>query len=61
MPVKMSRGPCQVLQRQDKFFRLQIGNRVDVVSVDRLNPVISDSVPAKSLARGSETRLHRLE
>jgi len=37
------RGPYKVLERQSKFFRLQIGDKVDVVSVDRLKPVISDS------------------
>ena len=48
------RGPYKVLERRDKFFRLQIGDKVDVVSVDRLKPVISDStiIPAKPPARG---------
>ena len=48
------RGPYKVLERRDKFFRLQIGDRVDVVSVDRLKPVVSDSsvVPASPPVRG---------
>jgi len=33
-------GPYRVLLRSDKFFRLQIGNREDTVSVDRLKPVL---------------------
>ena len=37
------RGPYKVLECQSKFFRLQVGEKVDVVSVDRLKPVISDS------------------
>lgn len=35
--------PCLVLEWLSKFFRLQIGTRVDSVSVDRLKPSISDS------------------
>jgi len=48
------RGPFKVLERQSKFFRLQIGAKVDVVSVDRLKPVISDStiIPASPPACG---------
>ena len=37
------RGLYKVLERRDKFFSLQIVDRVDVVSVDRLKPVVSDS------------------
>ena len=36
------RGPYQVIERRSKFFRLQIGTKVDSVSVDRLKPVVSD-------------------
>ncbi len=36
------RGPYLVIDRRDKFFRLQIGSKQDVVSVDRLKPVFSD-------------------
>ena len=41
-------GPYLVLERRSKFFHLQIGQKVDSVSVDRLKPVFSDShvVPA---------------
>ena len=31
-------GPYEVLQRQDKYFTLKIGNRQDSVSIDRLKP-----------------------
>ena len=30
------RGPYLVLEQRDKFFRLQLGSRTDVVSVDKL-------------------------
>ena len=36
-------GPYLVVERRSKFFRLQIGTRIDSVSVDRLKPVFSDS------------------
>ena len=32
-------GPCLVLEKSDKYFRLQLGSRTDVVSMDRLKPV----------------------
>ena len=38
------RGPYCVLRRSEKFFVIQIGDKSDSVSVDRLKPVIS-SVP----------------
>jgi len=31
-------GPYQVLERTDKVFKLQVGDRVEVVSADRLKP-----------------------
>ena len=34
-------GPYLVLERQEKFFRLQVGSRTYVVSVNRLKPVFS--------------------
>jgi len=48
------RGPYLVMERRSKFFRLQIGSKVDAVSVDRLKPVISDCpvVPAVPPPRG---------
>ena len=48
------RGPYWVLERRSKFFRLQIGQKVDSVLVDRLKPVFSDSpvVPANPPPRG---------
>ena len=47
-------GPYLVLERRDKFFRLQIGSRTDVVSVNCLKPVFSDKPvsPALPPARG---------
>ena len=36
------RGVYLVLERKSKFFRLQIGSKSDVVSVDRLKPAFSD-------------------
>ena len=48
------RGPYLVLERRSKFFRLQVGQKVDSVSVDRLKPVFSDSpvIPADPPPRG---------
>lgn len=48
------RGPYQVLERREKFFRLRIGVKTETVSVDRLKPVISDQtvVPALPPTRG---------
>ena len=37
------RGPYLVLERMSKYFRIQIGSKQDVVSVDRLKPVFSDA------------------
>ena len=37
------RGPYLVIDRRDKYFRLQMGSKQDVVSVDRLKPVFSDT------------------
>jgi len=42
------RGPYLVIDRRDKFFRLQVGSKQDVVSVDRLKPVFSD-VPVTTM------------
>ena len=38
------RGPYRVLKRSETFFFLQIGEKADSVSVDRLKPVVS-SIP----------------
>ena len=48
------RGPYLVMERRSKFFRLQIGSKIDAVSVDRLKPVVSDCpvVPADPPPRG---------
>ena len=36
------RGPYLVLERKNKYFRLQLGSRTDIVSVDWLKPVFSE-------------------
>eukprot|EP00096_Caligus_rogercresseyi_P013469 TRINITY_DN6112_c0_g1_i3.p1 TRINITY_DN6112_c0_g1~~TRINITY_DN6112_c0_g1_i3.p1 ORF type:complete len:203 (+),score=17.35 TRINITY_DN6112_c0_g1_i3:1001-1609(+) len=35
-------GPYEVVERGDKIFRLQIGNRLETVSIDRLKPTHFD-------------------
>ena len=40
----LNRGPYLVLQKDDKYFTLQLGAWEDKVSIDRLNPVISNEV-----------------
>jgi len=51
---QLYRGPYCVLKRSDKFFVLQIGDKEDSVSVDRLKPVFSSNpvVPAVPPVRG---------
>ena len=48
------RGPYLVLRRCEKFFVLQIGDKQDSVSVDRLKPVFSSTtvVPGVPPVRG---------
>ena len=48
------RGPYLVLRRSEKFFILQIGDKKDAVSVDRLKPVFSSNpvVPGVPPVRG---------
>ena len=48
------RGPFQVLSRSEKLFVLQIGDKSDSVSADRLKPAISSTpvVPAVPPLRG---------
>ena len=36
------RGKYKVLERKDKYFKLQIGSKLDNISVDRRKPVFSD-------------------
>ena len=43
------RGPYLVIDRKDKYFRLQVGSKQDVVSVDCLKPVFSDSPVSTAL------------
>ena len=42
-------GPYLVLEQQNKFFRLQLGDRTDVVSVDRLKPAFTDELISPAL------------
>jgi hypothetical protein len=48
------RGPYRVVTRSAKFFRLQLGDKEDSVSVDRLKPVFSteDVTPVQPPRRG---------
>jgi hypothetical protein len=47
-------GPYLVLARQPKFFKLQVGGRPEVVSIDRLKPHLgaADLLPASPPLRG---------
>lgn len=40
-------GPYRVLQKHDKHFLLDFGNRTDTVSLDRLKPAYVDPAPAQ--------------
>jgi hypothetical protein len=52
-------GPYRVLDRSPKFFKLQMGDREEVISVDRLKPHLGapDPVPAHPRARGRPARM----
>ena len=47
-------GPYRVLARDDKFFRLQLGDREDTVAIDRFKPATleRDTPPAQPRRRG---------
>jgi hypothetical protein len=47
-------GPYKVLSREEKYFTLQIGEKADTVSVDRLKPHLGEAPvhPASPPARG---------
>ena len=51
-------GPYKVLTRSQRTFRLQVGNRVEVVSVQRLKPAITsdEEKPAEPPRRGCPPR-----
>jgi len=51
-------GPYQVLSRSHKTFNLQVGKRIEVVSVDRLKPAVSsdEDKPALPPRRGRPPR-----
>ncbi len=40
--VYMRRGPYEVLERADKFFRLAAGGHEEAVSIDRLKPHLGE-------------------
>lgn len=42
-------GPFRVLQRNDKFFRIDFGTREDNISIDRLKPAFIESLDSASL------------
>ena len=44
-------GPFEVLQRSEKSFILQVGNRQEIVSIDRLKPVILDLSQSPEVAQ----------
>ena len=37
------RGPFKVLERREKYFKLDLGNRHDMVSLDRIKPAFMDA------------------
>ena len=55
---QLYRGPYKVVDRKDKYVKLQIGSQQDNVSVDRLKPVFSDEKvsPALPPPRGRPPR-----
>jgi hypothetical protein len=45
-------GPFAVLEKRDKYFVLQVGDRAEKVTVDRLKPHLgTDPVPPPALPR----------
>ena len=51
------KGAYRVLERRSKYFKLDLGSREDVVSVDRLKPAFLDEpVPDNQDARGTVAR-----
>ena len=46
---QLYRGPYKVVDRKDKYFKLQIGSKLDNVSVNRLKPVFSDEKVSSAL------------
>ena len=47
-------GPFQVVTREEKFFKVQLGDREDTVAIDRLKPAMveDDAPPAQPPRRG---------
>jgi cleavage and polyadenylation specificity factor subunit 1 len=50
------RGPYLVLERSEKFFKVQIGGKADNVSVDRLKPYFGGEVTEPSTPRTTSSR-----
>ena len=53
------RSPFRVLQRREKAFQLQLGNRVDWVSIDRLKPAYIDATEHDDAVYTRHGRLSR--
>ena len=53
-------GPFRVLERNAKFFRIQLGDREDTVSIDRLKPakVLDNATPTEPKKRGRPRKNH---
>ena len=46
-PLQSSyQGPFKVLERREKYFKLDLGNRHDMVSLDRIKPAFMDATDA---------------
>ena len=46
---QLYRGPYKVVDRKIKYFKLQIGSKLDNISVDRLKPVFPDEKVSPAL------------
>ena len=50
-------GPFRVLEKGEKFFRIKVGAKEQVVTVDRLNPAFGFADPAQQPSgRGKEVK-----
>lgn len=48
-------GPYKILQRKNKYFKIQLPNRTEFISVDRLKPALLDSEVSRSSSPGNTT------
>ena len=46
-------GPFKVLERREKYFKLDLGNRHDMVSLDRIKPAFMDATDTTLVGLGS--------